>query len=91
MHKNFDSLLFLGDGDRSKRMIEKLKQVLDEALTLSSGNQQGPRQASDEQAIEQAVRDIAVALTGRVISFQERVRYPGKLNDEPFISYTENV
>lgn len=88
--KNFDALLFLGNGIVSEQGVEKLKRVLEQAIEISSGNQQGPSDPRARFAIEEAVRDIAVALTGRSIEFKDRVSYPGVKNRAEFETYYED-
>lgn len=67
----FNNMLFFGNGDYSIRNAEVLKTRLEEAMNILSGLQQG---AEDEEAykfIENIVKDVAMALTGKEIEFKE--------------------
>lgn len=88
--KNFDALLFLGNGDKSEEACRKLYRILDEALSISGGQQQGGATIASLAAVQEAVRDIAVALTGYSIEFKDKVPYPGTgLNYQDFKSYDD--
>jgi hypothetical protein len=85
--RHFTGVLFCGAGDHTRAKIALLHERIDEALNHLSGRQQGPHwreQPSQEMldreeelnneaglVCENVVRDIAVALTGKEITFVE--------------------
>ncbi len=76
MSRQFNSAIFMGNGERSKTQVTKLHGRLNEALTMLSGLQQPPMstdkpQQDDgrdelQQQLDEAIDDICKAL-GRVL------------------------
>lgn len=75
----FDQMLFMGGGDRTLKLMKTLAARLDYAFTALSGFQQNGIQgnefdnqtdANDKEHLENVVRDVAMALTGREIDFK---------------------
>ena len=87
--RNFDSLLFLGNGKVSEDGVKKLHRIINEAVSISSGLQQGGPDVQSELALEEAVCDIVAALTGKEITLGSDLPYPGpfRLNYNEFVSY----
>jgi hypothetical protein len=83
--REFDSLVFMGAGDRSAADCYRLHRMLDRALGNLSALQQAGQHYSEERragmecGIEDAVKDIAAALLGKKIKIGEKLPYPGKL------------
>ena len=85
--RRFTKMLFCGAGERTRYDVACLHDRIETALNFLSGRQQGPHwheQPSQEMldleeadnrkadlVCEQVVRDIAVALTGKEITFVE--------------------
>lgn len=85
--RHFTKMLFCGAGDRTREQIAQLHERIDRSLTHLSGRQQGPHwreQPSQEMldrekalndeadlVCESVARDIAMALTGKEITFVE--------------------
>lgn len=80
--RNFNKTVFLGAGEFSYQMINRLHLTLDKGLSWLGGSQQpimsteAPWTEEDDKFMEQveikienAVRDIAMALTGKEITF----------------------
>ena len=72
--RKFHNVLFLGAGDTTVTDVQELHALVDRALDLQSGMQQSDRVLPDQmhkwdQEIEDVVRDVAAALTGRSIKF----------------------
>jgi hypothetical protein len=70
----FDTMLFMGSGDYSGRAGYILQERLRSALSWSCFLQQGPdcEDGCGNQYIDDVVRDIAMALTGKEITFVEK-------------------
>ena len=85
--RNINGMIFLGSGEYSVARVKHLKSILDKAISELSGLQQagGPDPMFDEeikeceQNIEDYVRDIAAALTGKEIEFTNGLEYPPTL------------
>lgn len=84
MNKNFNKQIFLGNGEHSKKDCDKLKELLNEAIITLSGIQQPMPCTSEydvkqekqeikqyQNEIENTVKDIAMALTGKNINFEK--------------------
>jgi hypothetical protein len=75
-------MMFLGNGQHSIDLRNSLRKQFEEAVDMLGWNQQPPHSESEEEAtrhreeyererfrIEEHVRDIAMALTGKEITF----------------------
>lgn len=74
----FRQRLPLGTGFLARSDIALLHQRLDDAITCAGGMQQGvptdsPEYAEGERYIEDALRDLATALTGRELALGEKI------------------
>lgn len=85
--RKFHGYLFLGNGKFSERQEALLRRRLREAFELNAGLEQGAGFGEFDppgfkerlvREIEDIVRDIAAALTGRRISFGRKLPYPPK-------------
>jgi hypothetical protein len=83
MYRENNSLLFMGNGDVSKKAVYRLMRRVRAAFIVLSGVQQPDHpldpiwadmhainRKSDLIAIEGLVRDVAMALTGKEIEFK---------------------
>jgi hypothetical protein len=77
--REFDSLVFMGAGERSGADCYRLHKILDRALDNLSALQQGAKADDIEDDIEEAAKDICAALLGRKIKLGDKLPYPGKL------------
>jgi len=81
--RQFEHLLFLGNGAVSAHEAQRLHDRLNEGLSLSGGLQQSNQgepedegeRAHLEAELQDVVRDLAAALLGREIAFEERLPY----------------
>jgi len=85
--RHFTKMLFCGAGDQTRYDVACLHERIEKALNYLSGRQQGPhwreqptqemldreKQLNDEadRVCEQVARDVAMALTGKGITFVE--------------------
>lgn len=75
--RDFKETIFMGCGEYSRSESLKLVEKLKDALSWLSGFQQGAHDMSTEERkkildiIDDSVRDIAMALTGKEIIFAE--------------------
>lgn len=63
-------MLFLGNGDHSRKEMDKLRARFDKALMLNGGMQQGPIRDYMKKDVEEVfniAKDIFVALTGHEV------------------------
>lgn len=87
MSRYFHGLIFFGSNCTEELVL--LQDRLNKAISIASGRQQLPQGSSEAELIEEyefkikmkkeledGIRDIAVALTGRNITFGEEVSYP---------------
>lgn len=84
MTRHFNQQLFHGAGDHSKMGVRKLRSVLNNALNMQSGMQQGvhqtdPQYKEGQRVLEDAVRDIAAALLGRSVTFGKKLPYDNEI------------
>jgi hypothetical protein len=92
--REFNKMIFLGNGDASKSECERLHERLDKAFMHLSGIQQGPYDLEDEQVrnsvleIMDIVEDITVALGGYDIDTKYGRIFPV---NELFIDPIENL
>jgi hypothetical protein len=81
--RKIKQMVFMGNGEHSLLEVKSVNKILKEAFVNLSGIQQPSHCASEEQVkedrlfvkdkqkeIEDAVRDIAMALTGKDIKFK---------------------
>lgn len=102
--RHFNGLIFMGNGDAEKK-CKILHALLDEAISISSGLQQGVGHCTDKELINldreitDAVKDIFCALTGREVGSYSALIYPptkcGKTYPEKDLQkskiYTRNI
>ena len=80
----FKTIWFAGNGEFSRAEAELLHKILEGALTSLGGSQQPGHSTNEEQAkeeekfqniskheIEEAARDIVIALTGKEFEFRK--------------------
>ena len=80
--RKWSKVLFMGMGEESDQLCKSLHARLEEGLHILNYHQQPPHSASEEEAdrardafrveeveLQDVARDIAMALTGRNISF----------------------
>ena len=74
--REFKGLLFLGNNESAKQ-VRKLRKLLNNAISLSGGLQQGADLTEEVRLdMENAIRDIAAAILGVNIEFKEKLPYP---------------
>jgi len=78
--RTYDHLWFGGNGIYSGLEVNYLVNRLHEGFILLGGMEQGPWPTECETELEDIIRDIAAALTGKNIEFTDKLPYPGKLN-----------
>lgn len=82
--RNFNSMIFLGNGARSEKSVALLYSLLDSAISELSGLQQGGAVKGSvefieaENKIEDIAKDIYCVLTCKEVISTEEVSYPGK-------------
>jgi hypothetical protein len=59
--RKFKGMIFLGNGERSGKLVEKLHKRLDDGMNWLSCGQQGPMSEVIEESTKDVVRDLISA------------------------------